>query len=184
MKYLLFVLLFFGICSGYAQTTTYGNFKLVDQELFYQKVFHGDSLSAEKLVAFYQTLSHVKNVQSKSGEEVTFDVIDLVVDYKKFKFSQMATPSIIQTGRYSGAVTIQVKEDRYRVTFSSIKVKGDLGYKKLTEPDALTTYATRNSATIISQDWTKPNMLGLLDQAFTDNLQFVEAPKVNLKDDW
>jgi len=40
------------------------------------------------------------------------------------------------------------------------------------EKDKLTTYSTRNSATIIAPDWCRPNMLGVLEQAFTDKLQY------------
>jgi hypothetical protein len=35
----------------------------------------------------------------------------------------------------------------------------------------------RTMGTILAQDWCRPNMLGLLDQAFTDKLQFVETKK-------
>jgi len=72
-------------------------------------------------------------------------------------------------------VSIGVKDGKYRVTMKSIEMTGDLVYKKVTEKDKLTTYATRNSATILSPDWCRPNMLGLLDQAFTDKLQYKKA---------
>jgi len=160
----------------FGQQTTYGNFKVADQEIFYQKVFVQDSITADKLAEYYKTLAYVTNVTT-TGDGVTFDANDLTVDYKKFQFTQVATPSIIQTGKYSGKVSVGVKDGKYRVTFSSIVLTGDIGYKKITERDKLTNYACRNSGTVLSQDWCKPNMLGLLDQAFTDKLQYVAKSK-------
>ena len=171
------------VSTAYAQITAYGNFKASEQELIYQKIFEQDSITPEKLVAFYTAQPWAANVQT-TGNEVTLDMNDLKVDYKKFQFSQVATPPVIQTGRYSGKVAIGIKDGKYRVTVRAILFTGDVGYKKVTEKDKLTNYACRNSGTVISQDWCKPNTLGLLDKAFTDNLQFVETVKKKDKDDW
>jgi hypothetical protein len=114
-----------------------------------------------------------------SADAVDFDVTDLTVDYKKFQFTQVATPIIMQTGKFSGHVTVGVKDGRYRITFKGIVLTGDIGYKKITDKESLTNYAAKNSGTILAQDWCRPNMLGLLDQAFTDKLQYKK-----IKDDW
>lgn len=168
-----------------AQTgTSYGNFKIDEQQLIYQKIFLEDSASAAKLGEYYKTLPYLANVQV-SGDDVTFDVNDLVVDYKKFQFTQVGTPSIIQTGRYSGRASVGVKDGRYRVTVRDIVLTGDIGYKKITAKEPLTSFACKNNGTIMAQDWCRPNMLGLLDQAFTDKLQFVELKKKEKDDkDW
>lgn len=79
-----------------------------------------------------------------------FNVNDLTVDYRKFQISQVSTPPIMQTGKYSGKVYIGVKEGKYRVTMKVIQVTGDIGYKKIVEKKSLTIYATRNSTTILS----------------------------------
>jgi hypothetical protein len=171
------------IATAHGQITSYGNFKASEQELIYQKIFDQDSITAEKLAAFYTAQPWAANVQT-AGNEVTFDMNELRVDYKKFQFSQVAVPPVIQTGKYSGKVAVGIKDGKYRITVRSIMFTGDVGYKKVTEKDKLTNYACRNSGTVISQDWCKPNTLGLLDKAFTDNLQFVEAVKKKDKDDW
>jgi hypothetical protein len=119
-----------------------------------------------------------------AGDKLTFDVNDITVDYKKFQFTQVATPSIIQTGKYSGKVQVDVKDGKYRVTFSSLQLTGNIGYKNITSKENLTNYSCRNNGTYIAQDWCKPNMLGLLDKAFTDKLQFIEKEKTKTKDDW
>ena len=177
MKTRLSVILMVVAVSAMAQgNTSYGNFKLVEQEILYQKIFLHDSVTIAKLVEYYNTLPYLANVQ-QAGEEVTFDFNDLTVDYKKFQFTQVGTPSIIQTGKYSGKAAVGVKDGKYRVTLSTIQLTGDIGYKKINAKENLTSFAAKNNGTILAQDWCRPNMLGLLDQAFTDKLQFVETKK-------
>jgi len=178
MKKLILVFFVFTACFAYGQTVTFGNFKVAEQEIIYQKVFTQDSITIKKLEKYYKTLPIIKNIAS-TAEGITFNVEDMTIDYRKFQFSQVGTPPIMQTGKFSGDVTIGVKEGRYRVTFNSIKVTGNIGYKKITDKDNLTNYACKNSGTVISQDWCRPNMLGLLDQALTDKFEFKKA-----KDDW
>lgn len=177
---LIFCLIAF---PGIAQVTSYGNFKLSSQELIYQKVFLHDSVSLEKLSTYYSSLPFISDVTSSSGE-LHFRVNDLVVDYKKFGLSQVSTPSIIQTGKYSGEATVSVKDGKYRITLADIKLTGDIVYKKITTPDNLTNYACRDNGTYISNDWTKPNTLGVLDKAITDNLEYREKPRHTGDDDW
>ena len=161
-----------------AQTTSFGSFRVANQEIIYQKAFHEDSVTAAKLTEYYGGLDYVSGVkQTSTGLE--FDMNDITVDYKKFQFSQVGTPNIIQTGKYSGKVTADVREGRYRITVQSIQMTGNIGYKNISARENLTNYATRNSGTQLHPDWCKPNMLGLLEQAFTDKLQLPGK-----KDDW
>ena len=176
MKIILFLLLFPVI--GYAQTTSFGNFKVVEHEIIYQKVFSQDSISVSKLEKYYKELPFVSSLTT-SADGLKFDVNDITIDYKKFEFTQVATPPIMQTGKYSGTVSVGVKDGRYRVTLSTMMVTGDIGYKKITTKEPLTSFACKNSGTILSQDWCRPNMLGLLDQALTDKFLFRKG-----KDDW
>jgi hypothetical protein len=179
------LILFFVLIAGFAfsQSTSYGNFKVFEQEIIYQKVVPLDSITTAKLEAYYKTLPYVSNLKMNESS-VDFEVNDIIVDYKKFQFTQVATPPIIQTGRYSGIVQVGVKDGKYRITFHSIKLTGDIGYKKIIEKDNLTSYACKNNGTVLAQDWCRPNMLGLLDQAFTDKLQYVEPEKKKLNNDW
>jgi hypothetical protein len=177
--YSLLIALFF--CTFFyahsQNATSYGNFKVVDQEIIYQKVFSEDSITPAKLEEFYKDLPYVANV-TQTSDGVQFEVNDITVDYKKFQFKPLDTPSIIQTGKYSGKVSITTKDNRYRLTFRTLELTGDIGYKKITECDRLTSYACKNSGTILAPDWCRPNMLGLLDKAFTDKLQYVK------KEEW
>src|SRR5688500_11961520 len=90
-------------CHG--QPTSYGNFKVSEQEIIYQKIVPLDSITPEKLEAYYKTLPYVSGLKVIDGG-VEFLVNDLVIDYKKFQFTQVNTPPIIQTGRYSGSVEV------------------------------------------------------------------------------
>ncbi len=162
----------------YAQTVSFGNFKIGDQEIIYQKIFFEDSITISTLLEYYKSLPFVVDpVFTLDG--LKFDIADVTVDYKKFGFAQVGTPSIILTGKYYGKVNVGVKDGRYRVTLQAIQLTGDLGSRKIVDKDNLTTYACRNSGTILSPDWCRPNMLGLLDKTFTDKLQFKRS-----KEDW
>ncbi|MEJ7645467.1 MAG: hypothetical protein WKF87_12800 [Chryseolinea sp.] len=182
--YIIFFCLTFSILASGQGTTSYGNFKLVEQEIVYQKIFLEDSATAAKLGEYYKTLAYLGNVQV-SGDEITFDLNDITVDYKKFQFTQVATPNIIQTGKYSGKVVVGVKDGKYRVTVRDIQLTGDIGYKKINAKENLTSFAGKNNGTILAPDWCRPNMLGLLDQAFTDKLRFIELKRKKKDDgDW
>ena len=183
MKTLILLFLSGVMITVQAQPTSYGSFKVVDQEIIYQKVFTQDSITLEKLAAYYQALPYLSNV-SVTGDDLTFEMNDLIVDYKKFQFAQVATPPIIQTGKYSGKGTAGVKDGKYRITIREIQMTGDIGYKKITTKENLTNYACKNNGTSISQDWCKPNTLGLLEKAFTDKLQYIQKEKQKDDGDW
>ncbi len=179
MKSFLGLLLLLVSVYAQAQPTSYGNFKVTDQEIIYQKISVADSITPAKLKAYYSTLPYISNITVQQ-DGIAFDVTDIIVDYKKFQFSQVNLQPIMQTGRFSGSVIIGVKDGKYRLTMRAIQITGDMGYKKIAARENLTNYATKNSGTVLSTDWCKPNMLGLLDQSFSDKLLYVEKKK---KDD-
>lgn len=158
------------------QTTSYGAFKIDNVEIIYQKVLTHDSATTEKLVEYFKTVPQVSNVQTNNGT-ITADLTDLTVDYRKFQFAQVNTPPIIQTGKFSGKVKIESKANKYRVSVTSIVMTGSMGYKKIASPEPMTNYATANSGTLISREWCKPTMLGLLDQAISDVFQYKQPEK-------
>jgi hypothetical protein len=173
MKNLLFLFAFIP-CALLAQTTEYGAFKIVDSEIIYQKVFLQDSATMDKIKQFLKSVPNVSNVEV-FGDVIQADLTDFTVDYKKFQFTQVATPTLIQTGRYNGKIKVDGKSGKYRVSIRSIQVKGDAGYKKIPNPENLTNYACVNSATSLNRDWCKPNTLGLLDKALTDRFTFKQG---------
>jgi hypothetical protein len=172
------ILLLITPCMALAQSTAYGNFKTSEQEIVYQKVVSLDSITTAKLEAYYKTLPYVSNLEA-TAEGLQFSLNDVAVDYKKFGFVQVNTHILLQTGKFNGKVSIGVKDGRYRISITNIQFTGNLGYKIVKENENLTPYATKNSATQLSSDWCKPNLLGLLDKAFTDKLEFKEE-----KEEW
>jgi hypothetical protein len=167
---ILFLLIAQLPCLAFAQNTSYGNFKTSEQEIIYQKVISNDSITLSKLEAYYKGLPYVTNVEATSSG-LQFTMNDITVDYKKFEFVQVNTHILIQTGKFTGNVSVSVKDGRYRITVNAIQFTGNLGYKIVKEKENLTPYATKNSGTILSPDWCRPNLLGLLDKAFTDKLE-------------
>jgi hypothetical protein len=163
---------------AFAQATAYGNFKTLEQEIVYQKVVTLDSVTVAKLEAYYKTLPFVSNLEV-TADGLQFLMNDISVDYKKFGFAQVNTHILAQTGKFTGKVLVSVKDGRYRISVTSIQFTGNLGYKIVKENESLTPYSTKNSATQLAPDWCKPNLLGLLDKAFTDKLEMKEK-----KEEW
>lgn len=174
MKNLIFFLLLLIPCTLPAQVTEFGSFKIMDAEIIYQKVFTQDSITANRLVEFLKTLPTIANAKA-NGETVTADLIYLTVDYKKYNVAQSAVPPIIQSGKFSGKLTFEIKSGKYRTTLRSIKMKGDTGTKKINEPESITDYACVDDGTALSPVWCKPNTFGLLDRAITDRLKYKET---------
>lgn len=164
--------------SGFSQVTSYEDFKLQDQEIIYQAVFQGEDVTYAKLEEQYKKNKLFSNIKVNTNA-ITFTVNDLTVDYLKFQFSQVQTPLILQTGKFSGLVSVAIRDGRYRVTFNKIMVTGEIGYKSIKEKEPLTGLCSKNNGTQLSQDWMKPNTLGLLGKALADNFEF----KV-VDDDW
>lgn len=161
-----------------AQTTSYGDFKLADQEIVYQTVFQKEGVSYEELEKFYAKNKCFSGIKI-SANEMTFDVKDLTVDYLKFQFSQVETPLILQTGKFSGKASVSVREGRYRVTFNKIMVTGEIGYKSIKEKEPLTGLCSKSNGTQLSPEWMKPNTFGLLGKALADNFELKST-----EDDW
>jgi len=165
-RYLTFLTAFISTAC-FSQSTSYENFKLLDQEIIYQAVFQNETISYEKLEEFYKKNKNLSNIQIKANE-LTMQAKDLPVDYLKFQFSQVETPLILQTGKFSGTVSVAIREGRYRVTFNKIMVTGEIGYKSIKEKEPLTGLCSKSNGTQLSTDWMKPNTLGLLGKAFAD----------------
>jgi len=178
MKKILTLVMVAVVNLAFAQAVSYGDFKTSEQEIIYQKIIANDSITVSKLEEYYKKQSYISNLEVK-GEGLQFDMNDINVDYKKFQYTQVNTHIVMQTGKYSGKVTVSVKDGKYRITVKSIQFTGNLGYKMIAEKDNLTRYATKNSGTIMAEDWCKPNMLGLLNKAFTDKLELKET-----KEEW
>ncbi len=178
MKPALACLLALLCVTGLSQPTSYEDFKLVDQEIIYQAVFQREDVNYALLEEFYKKNKHLSDIQIRANE-LTMQARDLPVDYLKFQFTQVETPLILQTGKFSGNVSVAIREGRYRVTFNKIMVTGEIGYKSIKEKEPLTGLCSKSNGTQLSQDWMKPNTLGLLGKAFADAFELKSTD-----DDW
>jgi hypothetical protein len=61
----------------FAQPTSYGNFKVWEQEIIYQRIVPLDSITPEKLAEYYTAQPFVSNLTSNANG-VEFDVNDIV----------------------------------------------------------------------------------------------------------
>lgn len=161
---------------AFSQNTGFGNFKIEDQQLIFQQVFTQDSVTAARLEEFYKAQPNISGVKQADGK-VTFDITDLTVDFRKYQFRQVDVPTLIQTGKYAAKGVAEAREGRYRVTLTDIKVIGDAGYRKVTTLEPLTTFACKNSGTVMNPDWCKPNTLGLLEKVFSDKVRYESTKK-------
>lgn len=179
MRILFVLLLFFpGLCL--AQPHAYGDFRIVNTEIVYQKIFERPSVTLEELDSLLKTSVGVSDIKI-SGGSLSATLTDFVVDYRKFKFPQVSTPPIIQTGRFSGRITAEAKDGRYRITLEQITMKGNIGYKDIPGPEPMTNYACIKGATAIASDWCRPNLLGVLNQALNDNFTYEQSASAT---DW
>src|SRR4051812_29209975 len=90
------ILLLVTVVSSQAQTRTYGNFKIDNQQLIYQKVFLNDSITEEKLGDYLVSLPFVSDFDRSNGE-IKFKIHDFIVDFKKFQFNEVTASTIIQS---------------------------------------------------------------------------------------
>lgn len=174
MKNVFYIFLLIIPFTLQAQITEFGNFKILESEVLYQKVFTQEGITVENMVAFLKTVPTIGNIQTNDAT-ITADLIFLKVDYKKFNAPQGTVPPIIQTGIFNGKLIFDMKPGKYRVTLRTIQLKGDTGAKKITEPEPLTKYVTTDNGTAMSKDWAKPTLLGLLDQQITERLTYKEV---------
>lgn len=166
--------------TSMAQTTSYGDFRIVNSAIVYQRIFDRSSVTLAELDSLLKTSQGIGNVTVSDGS-LSATLTDFIVDYKKFEFPQVSTPPIIQTGRFSGKITAEVKDGRYRITFENITMKGDIGYKEIPAPEPMTNYACIKGVTAIAADWCRPNMLGVFNQALNDCFTYTMSAS---RSDW
>lgn len=91
------------------KVSPYGNFTLIERDIFYQNVFNTPGLSAveieQKLLSKFPSL--------KFKEE------NYKIDYRKYGATLFGTSAPISDGEHFFDVLIQVKDGRYRVTTSN-----------------------------------------------------------------
>lgn len=117
MKRFLLLVLFLACVSASAQDHC---FLVENGAVKWQKVFQAEGVNVKDVAYNLQTEGHFKDIESGDGI-VTCELRKLSLDYKGAGFKRMSLPLYVVNDTYSGFVTVQLKEDRYRVTVDRIR---------------------------------------------------------------
>ncbi len=175
-------LIFMMAASGHlvGQEQEFKSFKLVERELIWQQVYDS-AVSDKDCLSFFEQLSTTSNPRA-SDDYLLFDVQDLRIDYLKYGETLGSTPSVISEYAVSGKLKIEMKKDRYRVTFYGIQltsivhnpsliVHSDFGYQML-----------KNKRDKIRRSAASQDVLGLYHKFFFD--YFHVKKSIHGRDDW
>ncbi|WP_133177795.1 hypothetical protein [Chitinophaga parva] len=137
MKSLL-ALLFFTIPGGalFGQTfPAYKNLKLENGQVFFEKVYNRDSMSAAQVeFLLEQTVPKVKNLTDfkKEGSVITGRLKGALVDYKSFGHKWGSTPTVLNWP-FEADISIFWKDFKYKVTITNIVFKDVFGLTDLSD---------------------------------------------------
>ena len=95
------------------------NFFIEEGAIKWQKVFQVDSVNVKDVVHNLLAEGHFKEIESGEGM-VTCELRGLSLNYQDLGFKRMSLPIYIPNDKFSGFVTVQVKNNRYRVTVDRI----------------------------------------------------------------
>ena len=115
------------------------------------------------------------------GDVITFRLNRAEVDVTKYGYTRMSVPMYVVNYDVSCFVTIQLKEDRYRVTVDNITLIRNLTTRmgKEGEEEALETWAVKKGQ--LSSGFTKMPS-AIYDQYFSD--RFLFQTKSYIDDEW
>ena len=177
MKLLTFTMLLFAIVLQDEQQIS--NFYLENQSVQYRKVFElnntSDSVMIKKLNSYLPTVSCLTNIQF-NGNVFTGRIENLTVDYKKYG-GRWGTTWIALNHPMNGNLTIQVKNNKYRVIISDMEFISTSPYIVYDVNGTV----TRKRGTEFSANNTIIQGLDFLDKCFTEKFTISEQ---QLDDNW
>lgn len=107
---------------------SWANWMYQDHELYWSTVYRTDSIGVDALTKrtqlYLRSRSYVINIEVEPGL-VTADIVGMMIDYKKYKLPETFVDRYIRDGKWYGRVLYELKDNRYRVTFSGVAV--DMG---------------------------------------------------------
>jgi len=163
------------------------NFYLENQKVQYRKVFEVEFLSEDELIdklnGYLPTISGLENINF-NGTVFTGFINEWDIDIKKYGARSISS-WVMLSQKMNSKLTIQVKENRYRIVLSDIQF---IAYDPLdftnSKPFSVTEMnyvATKKNGTEFSTSNTVLNGLELLDKFLTDKF---EISFDQLDDDW
>lgn len=165
----------------------HSNFFLENQAITYRKVYEIEFLDEDELIdkmnGFLPTISGIENINF-NGTVFTGYINEWDIDIKKYGAKNISSWAMLSQ-KLNSKITIQVKENRYRVILSDIQF---VAYDPLnfTNPRPfsiveMNDVATRKKRTEFSSSNTVLNGLELLDKFLTDKFNIsIEQ----LDEDW
>lgn len=122
-KILCLLLMAFSAIVQAQPTNTYSGFTIDNKEVLWVQVFHANQPREElsqQVFEFLKRRSWIRNI-AFDGPEITADIQNFRVDYKKYGGKYMNTSNLIRTGRWSGHARITFKDGKYRVIVYGIE---------------------------------------------------------------
>jgi hypothetical protein len=163
------------------------NFHLESQAVQYRKVFEVEFLSEDELIdklnSFLPTFSGLSNIQF-NGTVFSGYINEWDIDIKKYGAKGISS-WVMLSQKMNSKLTIQVKENRYRIVLSDIQFIAydplDFNNSKPFSVTEMNNVATKKRGTEFSTSNTVLNGLELLDKFLTDKF---DISIDQLDDDW
>lgn len=155
------------------------NFYLENQTVQYKRVYEIEGISEESLIeklnGYLPSVSGLREINF-NGSIFTGRVEKLMIDYKKFGGKWGNTWTALNFP-INAILTIQVKENRYRVTLSDIQVEGPPGYGASNFDDLV----TRKNKTEFIENKIVLNGMELMDKFLEEKFNLNSE---KLDEDW
>ena len=178
MKTLMFMITFLFLAPMQGEKQAY-NFYLENQSIKYIKIFKIDGLNQSELIsklnAYLPTVAGLRNVQF-NGNVFTGQIERLTVNYKKYGGKWATTWTALNFPMY-GNLTIQIKDNKYRVIIMDIEFIS-------TSPSLVIDFnrdLTKKKGTKLTTNKVVLRGLEYLDKFFTDKFTITER---KVDDNW
>jgi hypothetical protein len=156
------------------------NFHLESGSIQYQRIYDVDGVSEDQLIEKLNSrLPSVSGLRDMNfnGSIFTGRIEGLMIDYKKFGGKSMTTWTALNFPM-NAILTIQVKDNRYRILLTDIETKGD---DLLIGTYIFNSLVTKNKGTEITANKTVLSGLDLIDKFLFEKFNFSPA---QIEDDW
>jgi len=167
------------------ETDEYYNFSNVDNVLTWKKVFTSD-YTAEELKTKMEQSNRFKDINLQDNV-ITASLNPSQMDYRGAGYDYMSTPMYISQHLVGSDVTVQVKENRFRVIMNAIyyQMNSDINMGYVSIPkgsiDSLNSF-TKNGS--IKKIFFNNHSAEILDYNFTKIFSFPKNNIINDEEDW
>ena len=164
---------------SFSQIIEYDNFIYENGKLSWQKIYKSNQIQKDLILNFKKS-GIIREFES-SENLITGIIEKSEIDYKGFGKSEMSTEMYISRSYLSCFITIELKENRYRITLTDLKLtqRYDDSFTKMGEMSELKDYAVKNN---------KSDFRSRFKKSSSKILNFTYDKMFNLKndnsDDW